>query len=305
MIHPNSGFVSDNSGPQIIYGLHEDWRIEVPKKPGRPGFINATPDSRVFHHNYRPEDRMIAVDVYLHGELVGTVGPYHLYRGDVTLSERGDAALLAREGPNGPVQVVVFDERAKVRFTTRCDDPVMHPAVTPAADGVLLEVNTGEQPQQFTFYQTTGKARSLGIGPNARLLDWVPGTHRAVFVTSIGDKNRYRLIDWDTGSTVWEIADPCPRGNPDARSVVALQDFVITCGSEYINDEHPVTIPTLYAISTKNGELLASWRPDFGPIVSIAGGSLLKLRDKLYFVSDTYASEVDLDDIAAKRNGWE
>jgi len=299
----SGGFVSDSG---VAHGLYADWWIEVPKKPGKPGLINANSDSRVFHQNFDPEPNMIAVDVYLLGQLAGTVGPFHRYRAEsARLTSEGNAGLLVRESADGPLQVVVFDENARIRFQVACEDKQRNPAVTPDGNGILLEANTGELPQVYSFYKSSGKVQSLGIGPNARLLDWVPGTHQAVFVTSVGYDNRYRLIDWNTGKTLWDVGDPCRRVNPVARAVVALQDYVLTCGAEYINEEHPVTIPTLYALSTKSGEVVARWWPNFGPIVGYDGGTLLELNGKLYFVSNDYVGEIRLEEIASKANGWE
>ncbi len=307
LVHVNSGFVSE--GP-VYHGIFEDWKIELTNKGSLPGSVNATPDSRVFHHNYRPEhnanSRTIAVDVYLNGNLMGTIGPYSAYRGEnARLSASGNSGLLVRESDEGPLKIIVFDDHAKLQFETKCDDQVMRPIVTANSDGALVEANTGEQPQRFMLYTAQGKTREMKIGPNARFLTWVADTHQSVFETSVGYTNRYRLIDWDKGETIWEIPDPCPRTNAVGRGVTAVANYVITCGYEYTGEEHPVTIPTLYALDSASGTLAAKWKPNMGLIVSLDGGRLFPLKGKVYFVTDNLVHEISVDDIVQKRNGWE
>jgi hypothetical protein len=95
------GFVNVIGQEETILGVNEDWKITLPPEPppvqsgySMSGYITSTPDSRVFVHEYHPRPGQIALDIYLHGVLTNTVGPFWQYLGrDVELHDDGSASL--------------------------------------------------------------------------------------------------------------------------------------------------------------------------------------------------------------------
>ncbi|MEM7393627.1 MAG: hypothetical protein AAF492_14875, partial [Verrucomicrobiota bacterium] len=113
------GFVTTRANDvNRIYGVNEPWSFVLPKKPGRSGSIRSTRNSRTLIHEYYPEPGMIAVDIYIHGDLVKTLGPFvNDPLGGAELGEDGSIAMLIREGPEKQqAQVLTADPDGKIRF---------------------------------------------------------------------------------------------------------------------------------------------------------------------------------------------
>lgn len=96
------GFVNIIGKGEIILGVNEDWKITLPPEPPHndshydmSGYITCTPDSRVFIHEFHPKGGMVSLDIYVHGKLVHSAGPFFQHGGDeVNLNNDGSASLL-------------------------------------------------------------------------------------------------------------------------------------------------------------------------------------------------------------------
>ena len=78
----------------------------------------------------------------------------------------------------------------------------------------MLRPNTGGTNQNtFLWYTGEGKLRSLDVSPNPHCVGWIPETRKALFSSSVGFEDRYRLIDWDTANTIWKIPRPGDNGH--------------------------------------------------------------------------------------------
>ncbi len=295
--HP--GFVSVFAdGIATIHAVNGDWKLVLPKKPkkpGRPGFITATADSRTFVHEFHPLNDQIAVDVYVHGKLVNTIGPFRHYRGEsVQLGEDGSiAVLVSNSDKNNVARVVVVDPGGNMRFQRQCTGPVHSPVPAPRGTAVLVRPNTGDATANtFIFYDESGGASSFNVGPNAVFVGWVPKTMSALICTSVGYKHRYHLVDCTNGETIWEIPDPNPHQGLSCAAIV-VGGYVLFHGYEFA------------AVDTTDGKVVARWQPCAGrrPI-GVNGAWFRKLGNRLFVISDDEFSEFSLEDIAAEKNGW-
>ncbi len=310
-VHSNVGFVYENAnGLTTIHAVNGDWKLPLPKKPGRPGHIKATADSRTFVHQFHPREGQTAVDVYLSGKLASTIGPFDQYEGGgVQLGEDGSLAFLAwKSEENKIAQVVVVGPDAKVRFQADCGELVCCPIVGPDGTGVLVRSNADENTlNTFTFYNKSGTVRSLDIRPNPGFIAWLPGSSKTLFQTSIGYDNRYQLIDWETGNTLWDIPEPARGHRLLTTAALAVEDgFLLLGGLEFMklgDREGPVR--SIYAVDLQNGEVVSHWLPSPLYHFSLDGGSFIRLGEKLFLVSNTEVAEIELEDIAAKSNGWQ
>jgi hypothetical protein len=189
-----------------VWGVNEDWKITLPKRVGGdPGYTTSTPDSRVFVEEFHPEHGLIAMNIYLHGKLTNTVGPFQRYKGDdVHLSDDGSASLIIwKDDTRKTAQFIGLDANGITRFQVDCDDPVINKGVAPDGSGALLAPNSGLNQYTFMWYTSQGKRHSLEITPNPYLVGWIPGTHSSLFTTG-GDKTTtYKLIDWEREKQMW------------------------------------------------------------------------------------------------------
>ncbi|HUB68090.1 MAG TPA: hypothetical protein VL981_11455, partial [Candidatus Methylacidiphilales bacterium] len=193
---------------------------------------------------------------------------------------------------------------------------VWNPHAAPDGKGVLIEdLRGGDHANTFYWYTEKGKARTTKIASNSSMLGWLPNTHRSLFSTRMGNENRYQLIDWDTGKTLWDI--PCP-GKGHNLALGITPDLILFSQAELFDGHGPWTGDTvsyyanmpewfraLYAIDATNGKVVASRRADPGRILDQglveffcwAGG-------KFYFVTQNEFTELNFNDIKARRNGW-
>jgi hypothetical protein len=306
-VDAHAGYVLDYSNDiETIYAVNGEWKLSLPKKPGNSGYI--TGNSRTFIHQFHPEEGKIAVDVYVLGKLVSTIGPFQQYLGrSVSLGAGGLAFLTWNEKKTGIAQIVAADPNGKITFQADCEGPVDSPIVAPGAKGVLVTLNLpGNGYDTFVFYDRTGKVSSLRIGPNPTFRAWLPGTNKSVFVTSVGYKYRYQLIDWETGTILWDVPDPAAglweRAVP--RTAV-LGDYILLCGLEFMKlGERDGPVKSIYALSLKNGEALRHWLPVPNCHFSTDWSEFSRLREKLFLICGAQFTEVKLEDIEANKNGW-
>jgi hypothetical protein len=289
--------------------VNGDWKLTLPKKSGPAGYITATGDSRVFLHQFHPEEGQIVVDVYTLGELVGSVGPFPQYMGrSVQLGADGSFAFLAwKDRKAKMVEVIVAGPDGKMSFRAECEGQVDSPIVAPGGGGVLVGLNLpGNGHETFIFYKKSGKVSSLRLGPNPTFLNWLPENSKSLFMTSVGYKYRYQLIDWDDGKILWDVADPASglweRAVP-RRAV--LGDYVLLCGLEFMKlGQREGPVRSVYALSLANGQAAAHWLRVPSCHFSTDWGRFARQGEKLFLIWGDTFSEVSLEDITAKKDGW-
>ncbi|MHC4201200.1 MAG: hypothetical protein ACYSU0_14515 [Planctomycetota bacterium] len=311
-IYVQPGFVSvREKGVTTIHAVNGRWKFVLPRKEAPPGFvggcITATADSRVFIRQFHPRRGLIGVDVYVSGELASTIGPLPSYKcAGVGLAPDGSSAFLSCETAAGKtVQVVVAGPDGKERFRPRCEGTIISPEPAPGGKGVLLQSDAGGDKQNvFTFYDRSGKVRSLKVEHNPHLMGWIPGTCRALFVTSVGHGGRFRLVDWTTGRTLWHVPNPCTGNIGALESVVVETDRILIAGHDLIQwgtGKEPVR--TVCAVDPSDGHTVARWHPS--PMrPDHEYGRLLKLGERVYLMTAREFSEIDKADIAARKDGW-
>jgi hypothetical protein len=145
---PGFGYVSVAGPPETIKAINEDWEIRLPGQPSEPGlagYVTGTPDSRVFFHERHPKQGLVALDIYLHGKLANTVGPFVQYPlSDFALNDDGSAGLLIwKDESKSTAQIVTLDSDAHIRFRVDCGPAVCSLIVAPAGAGALVRPNTG------------------------------------------------------------------------------------------------------------------------------------------------------------------
>ena len=138
-------FIRRSAYSNVIRGVNEDWKIVLPNKTAASGCETSTPDSRVFVVGFHPRQGLIALDIYVHGKLESTVGPFRQYGFEsVHLSDDGSAALIVwKDESKKTAQLVVLDPGGKVNFRVDCDHPVHSPIAAPGGAGALLLPNQG------------------------------------------------------------------------------------------------------------------------------------------------------------------
>jgi hypothetical protein len=313
------GFVNVVGRQGGIRGVNEDWEITLPPGPNDPGlsgYITSTSDSRVFFHERHPKQGLIALDIYVHGKLADTVGPYFQYlANDVAMNEDGSAGLLIwKDEPKTTAQIVTIDPNGSIRFRVECGAPVTSLIVAPGGAGALLRPNTGGTNQNtFMWFTGQGKLRSMDVSPNPWCVGWIPRTRKSLFWTSVGSEaNRYQLIDWDIGKRLWD--SPCP-GDGHVLAIALTPDFAIFAEavpyhpaarqSAPLPDDGKEWIRTFYAVSVQDGMPVAQWQAQLPHLSFDAGREhFLQLGDKLFYVIPEDVTQLKLDDIRSKQHGW-
>lgn len=278
---------------ETILGVNEDWEITLSPEPApiqsrysMSGYITSTPDSRVFVHEYHPQGGMIALDIYVHGKLANTVGPYFQHLGDeVALNDDGSASL------------VTWGNEFKTNVQTVALD--VNGAIVAPGD---TQLRLGPGPD---------------LGPNPLCVGRIPRTHESLFWTSIGfEANRYHLIDGDTGKQLWDIA--CPGGGQPL-SIGLTPKFIIFSvaelygpggpwrGSEWVfRNSKRDWIRTFYAVNVQDGRTVARWQEGCPRRYCDSDyGHFLWLKDQLFYITADEFTKLNFDDILAKRNGWQ
>jgi hypothetical protein len=319
-----SGYVSEAFEDSVVYhAVNGDWKVVLKKhslleavktrifrkSPRRAGYIAATPDSRTFVHQFHPEEGQMAVDAYVLGKYVGTVGPVPQYLGrSVELGSDGSFALLAWKDKQAEIaEVIVAGKDGRISFRAQCEGPVDSPIAAPGGAGALVTLNLpGNGHETFVFYTESGKVSSLKMGPNPTFLRWLPNGTKSIFTTSVGYKHRYQLIDWQIGKILWDVADPASglweRAVP--RTAV-IGEHVLLCGLEFMKlGEREGPVRSIYALDLASGKTAAHWLPEPNCHFSTDWGWFVRLDEKLFVIWGPEFAEIRYEDILAKKNGW-
>lgn len=313
-----TGHANVAGDPWTALGINENWRIAPHPATSAPPVFNyaaSTPDSSVFVDEFSPKPGFIALDIYIHGKRVSSVGPFLPGpEWEFVLNDDGSAGLLVWKSKTS-LEIVAMNTNGSVRFRTDCGHDLSSPIVAPGGAGVLLRPNTGGTNQNtFMWFTEQGKLRSLDIGPNPFCVGWLPGTRKSLFWTSIGYPRRYQLIDWDTGKRLWEI--PCPGGGEAVAIGLTPKLIMFAVGDSYPagagrRADAPVLeigkewVRTFYAINTADGKLVARWPGQF-PHMCLGDSRehFLRLGDKLFYIDSDEFGEIDLAAVRSKTNGW-
>ena len=295
------GFVYMIGPGEIIQGVNEDWQISLSPDPidhdshyAMSGYINSTPDSRVFVHEYHPKGGWVAEDVYIHGKLASKVGPFVQHLADqIQLNDDGSANLMTwKDESKTNTQIVVLDTNGVVCYQGDCGSGIA------ASGGSMLHPKA-----------------SPDLGPNSHEIGWIPGSHKSLYWSYIGFDDRYHLIDWDTGKQDWNI--PCPGGGYWLAFGLTPQYVIFDVEELYQagawrGDERVLVgsrkewIRVLYAVSVEEGRVYARWQAGMpARLDDVDQDHFLQLGDKLFFITASEFTEISLDDITAKRNGWQ
>jgi|GEM_PF-2102454 len=315
------GFLMVNEDEQtIVYGLGGDWQLTLPKTPdGMESYVTGTPDGRFFIHQQFGGGES-AIDSYRDGKLVAQIGPYPDRDSFVHPDDDGSLSLLVWDSPaKATPQVMVVGPDGKERFRVQCEPKARRQVAGPDGMGALLTIygehggGGGEDGEYFAWYTAEGLQHSLDVGPNAIFRGWAPGSHKALIWTST-EESFYSLVDWDTGKLLWMV--PCPGGG-QALSIELTPDFALFVVAELykpgpwggeswpLEGENSPWIRTFYALSYQDGRPIAYWRAKYPQRLNERNaGSFMRRGEKLYFVTNEEFTEISLEDITAKRNGW-
>jgi hypothetical protein len=135
-----------------------------------------------------------------------------------------------------------------------------------------------------------------------------------LFWTSLGNEGqRYQLIDWDTGKRLWDI--PCP-GRGKALAIGLTPKLIIFAVAELYhpgpwqgaqwphNEDSKEWIRTFYALSVPDGSLVARWQADHPRKLDADRDRFLQLDGKLFYITSDEFTELNLENITTKKNGW-
>jgi len=314
------GFIvatSQESSGETVWGVNEDWKITLPQRAGELGYTTSTPDSRVFVEEFHPQHGMIALNIYIHGKLTNTVGPFPQYSADqVRLSDDGSASLTVwKDDTRKTAQIVGLGANGIIRFRVDCADPVINKGVAADGSGVLLSPNSDSGQFTFMWYTGQGKLHSFEITPNPYLVGWIPGTHSSLFATSVGDRSPlYHLIDWDRNEKLWEIPAP---GNGQVLAVGITPGLLLFeeaelykpgpwRGAEWVlGRDGKEWVRTFYAVSIHDGSVVARWQSTLPQKLSNEyRDRFLWMNERLFYITANEFTELNLDDIVSMKNGW-
>jgi len=248
----------------------------------------------------------IHADIYKDGKLSSSVGPYPRYqRQGFVLGEDGSMAVLTLKEPgSASIRVVVYAPEGKPSFEADAGGDATIISVAPGGLGVVLQGNGGRYVEnEFLWISKTGKSRTLKIEPNPWLARWAPGTTRGIVTYGLGGKNpRFRLVDWESGETVWDVADPATGISDRCEGIAVEGDLVLLAGIEtYAGD----WCRTSHALELGTGTLVARWRSvGCGP-PGFPVPRFMRVEGKLWLVADDAFALFPLEDVRKKVNGWQ
>ena len=298
-----------------IFGKTTITRFDSDDKT-KPPTVGA-PDRRPVYEQYNPKPGWIGLQIHVDGKPMKTIGPYLPCYPDYepVLNDDGSAALLVwRDESKTVAQIIAFNTNGEVRFQTDCGPEVFSPIVAQDGSGVLVRPNGDTNVNSFMWFTEKGKGNSIDVSPNPEFIGWIPGTYKSLFSTSLGFQCSYRLIDWHSGKKLWEIPgfgeralgialtptlvilaadEPYPTGVWDK-----VDESLLQSGKEWIR--------VFYAVSVEDGKIIASWRGQFPHRwFATDHDHFSRKGERLFYVTADEFTEINVDDILAKRNGWQ
>jgi len=288
-----------------VYAINGDWSFAPAYKAREEGFVESSHDSVAFLAQYDPTDDQIAGDLYLRGKLSASIGPFLRYRGAVIqLGDDGCTSVLAwRTREKKTPQVLAFNSAGELRLRGDCDETASRSIVAPGARGALVE--RWKDGQVYSFYSTDGRRVDLLPGVHPEFDGWLPNSTRALFEIDSGTERRYDLVECATGAVLWQLKFEDSAHLAQIGTDVGYIFFARFNPSLWLLPG--IGVRSLYAVDVSTAKPVAEWVPEDLETAYRWGSnwpSFLRLGDTLYFVTDSEFAQVNLDDIAAHRNGW-
>jgi hypothetical protein len=273
-------------GTGILRPVQGKWKIAVPFKTEMGGYIKGDR----FVHEFHPVEGEIALDIYVTGKLVGSAGPFVSFKGmNVELADDGSLALMTwKTSEKQAAQVVVIGPDGKTTFRADCEEDMYHPYPVAGGAGVLLRVESHQKPPvRFRYSSGGGPWVTHEVGPNARPVLSLPDEEKVLFSTSIGEAERFKLIDCGSGKLLWEIWPV--EGFAGTPAAVVFEGKIFFMGRD------------LAAVDIKSGNIIARWEPN---VLRDERGWFVRRGTRLFIVTDDEFVELNASDIVAKMNGW-
>jgi hypothetical protein len=296
--HGNGGAESAEDG--VVHGLRDTWSVRLPQLPlSSDSTILRGEDDSTFVHSW-VEGESIRANVYKEGKLISSVGPYPRKR-EFVLAEDGSMAVLTLKEPgSASVRVVVFAPEGKPSFEADAGGDAWIVSVAPGGLGVVLK---GNAKNELTWISKKGTSRTLKIEPNPDLWAWVPGTTREVVTYGLAGKSpRFRLVDWESGETVWDIADPAEHICSRLGGIAIEGDLVLLAG---IEDIAHTWCRTAQALDLTTGSLVARWSGGGFGEPGLPPPRFMRLDGKLWLVADDAFALFPVEDVRKKTGRWE
>jgi hypothetical protein len=292
----------------VVHGIRDTWSVQLPQLPlSADSTILRGEDDSTFVHSW-VEGESIRANVYKEGKLISSVGPYPRFRpGGFVLGEDGSMAVLTlKERASTSVRVVVLASEGNPSFEADVGGDARILSVAPCGLGVVLQGN-GERyvENEFTWISKKGTSRTLKIEPNPWICRWVPGTTRAIVIYGLAgwrENSRFRLLDWESGKTIWDVADPAEHICDRMEGVAIEGDLVLLAG---IEDIAHTWCRTAQALDLGTGSLVARWSGGGFEEPGLPAPRFMRLDGKLWLVADDAFAPFPVEDVRKKTGRWE
>lgn len=295
--HGKSGATDAEAG--VVRGIRDTWAVRL-RGPWQDSTILRGEDDSTLVHYWNDADA-IRSDIYKDGILVRSVGPYPRFQGKgFVLGEDGSMAVLTLKEPGSTsVRVVVFAPEGEPSFEAEAGGDAWIVSVAPGGLGVVLRGNAKPYVEnELTWLSKKGTSRTLKIEPNPEMLAWVPGTTREIVTYGLAGTNpRFRLVDWESGTALWDVADPAQQTCSRLGGVAIEGDLILLAGIED-------GCRTAQALELGTGSLVARWSGGSFGEPGLPAPRFMRLDGKLWLVADDAFAVFPVEDVRKKAGRW-
>ncbi len=127
----------------------------------------------------------------------------------------------------------------------------------------------------------------------------MPDSSTALISYRSASAENFKLVDLEKNTTVWDV--PAPEGDPASR--LPVKGDSIIHGGYLLLCEPASTGYTLVALDLATGQRAGTWSSI--PLRGDTSAQFFLVAGKLYLVTNNLFSPLLLEDIPAKRNGWQ
>jgi hypothetical protein len=320
---PSYAIAKSGEGEDIILGINEEWKITLPGTAKRRPTIQGTPDSRIIlvQHPVPSAGPVgpfgdLMVDIYHHGKLASTRGPFLRYRGNaVKLGADGATALKCwKDESKTQLQLVLTNSEGKQSARIDCEETDEDYFPGPNGLGALVREKE-DRYDYFDWYTAGGKKSVIKIGPGPHFLGWVPGTLNSLFSTGADEAPHYHLIDCAKGTALWTTERPgfgeMLSHEVTPRLIVLEMAELYRPGPWRGNDfllrrDGTEWIRCFYTLCLADGHVISHWQAKAPRRLENTGHDhFLRLGAKLYFITAEEFVELSEDDMLNGKDGWE
>jgi hypothetical protein len=297
-IQARTDFVSEKAPDGlVIHGLESLWAVYVPdrKKFAFTG-IPKSPVGDIFIDQHAAATKGMQVDVYVRGELVESAGPFPWNaEGNARLDATGRTSFITWKTEERKVaQAVVLGQDGKIRLRVDCGEDAMDPFPLANDKAVLVKMLVvGESHTWFRTLAPEKKPVDLDLENRAAPLAAVPGEDLVLFRTEWTEADdtveHFVLLHGETGQILWDVVSPVRRDDLPSQAVV-FQKRIFVLGRD------------IAEVDVRTGKCLAVWKARRVPLVA---PSFFVRGNELYVGTGGSMYRLSLDDIAARRNGWQ